>query len=283
MKKNDIHSLLELLSHRDLAILESLRTYRALTTALIRRLHFPSPGGQDRGITGHATESAAAVAAIRVLTRLESHRLVARMKRRIGGVRAGSSGIVWQLGSSGERLLRHQHGESTRHRYSEPSPAFVSHTLAVADLAVSLHALDRSQVIELLALEAEPACWRSSLSPHGVRQWLKPDLFAITASADEEHHLFIEADNATEHAPVIIRKAISYRQFAASGIYQSQHDVFPTVVWVVPDARRQAGIKGALTSDSSLRELSEAGLFQVVTTDQFAGFIAAAAPGLPGG
>src|SRR5579884_606774 len=131
MKFNDIASLLEMLSERDLAILESLRTHRVLTTALIRRLHFPIGGEPVEPGSGrsHATEMAAAVATIRVLTRLESRRLIARLHRRIGGVRAGSSGIVWQLGATGERLLRAQHGDPTRRRYSEPSPNFIAHTL----------------------------------------------------------------------------------------------------------------------------------------------------------
>jgi len=210
MKYNDIASLLESLSERDLSILESLRVHRALTTSFIRRLHFPI-GSEPRDASNgksHATEMAAAVATIRVLTRLESRRLITRMHRRIGGVRAGSKGITWQLGASGERLLRARHGDPNRHRYSEPSPSFIAHTLAAADLAIRLQELGRQGAIELLRLEAEPECWRTFLSAHGARQWLKPDLFAITADGDYEHHLFIEADNATEHTPVIVRKAL---------------------------------------------------------------------------
>lgn len=282
MTKNDIHGLLELLSERDLSILESVRKYRALTTTLIRRLHFPN--AREAATTpnsGHATEPAASVATIRVLTRLESHRLIARLQRRIGGVRAGSSGITWQLGSIGERLLRLRNGESARRRYSEPSPAFVSHTLAVADLAVTMHELDRNQAIELLRVEAEPHCWRSFLSPHGARAWVKPDLFAITAGGDYEQHWFIEADNATEHAPVIARKAVAYRRYAASGIYQADHGLFPAVAWVVPDAKRQNGIKAVLAGEASLAELLKAGLFQVLTTSQFPAFITSTTQGQP--
>jgi len=277
MTKNDIQSLFELLSERDLSILESLRTYRALTTALIRRLHFPHTSGDPaRTSTEHASQPAAAVAAIRVLTRLESHRLVARMQRRIGGVRAGSSGIVWQLGSTGERLLRARHGDTARRRYSEPSPTFLAHTLAVADLAIVLYELARDKIIELLSVEAEPECWRNFLSTHGVRAWLKPDLFAVTASGDFEQHWFIEADNATEHAPAIARKASIYRQYAATGVHQEQHGLFPAVAWVVPDAKRQDGLTAALQSDPGLRELVKAGLFHVVTVGQFPAFITGA-------
>ncbi|ARP69320.1 hypothetical protein LK07_05535 [Streptomyces pluripotens] len=278
MKNNDISSLLELLSDRDLSILESLRTHRVLTTALIRRLHFPITGEPTEPGTnkGHATEMAASVATIRVLTRLESRRLIARLSRRIGGVRAGSSGISWQLGASGERLLRARHADPARRRYSEPSPSFIAHTLAAADLAIRLYELARAGVIELLALEAEPEAWRTFLSAHGARQWLKPDLFAVTAGGDYEHHLFIEADCATEHAPVIVRKALQYQQYARAGIHQQEHGLFPAVVWVVPDAKRQNAIRAALESEPRLREPVTAGLFQVVTSEEFPALITSA-------
>ncbi|MDV7219153.1 replication-relaxation family protein [Streptomyces prunicolor] len=276
MKFNDTASLIESLSERDLSILESLRTHRALTTVLIRRLHFPisNEPHESGNYKSHATEMAAAVATIRVLTRLESHRLITRMHRRIGGVRAGSSGIVWQLGASGERLLRARHGDPTRRRYSEPSPAFIAHTLAAADLAIRLYELGRQGEIELLRLEAEPESWRTFLSAHGARQWLKPDLFAITAGGDYEHHLFIEADNATEHAPVIVRKALQYQQYANSGIHQKDHGLFPAVVWVVPDGKRQAAIRAALAAEPRLRDLVQAGVFHVVTTEDFSHLVA---------
>ncbi|MET7483244.1 replication-relaxation family protein [Streptomyces sp. NPDC005538] len=275
MKYNDIASLLESLSERDLSILESLRVHRALTTILIRRLHFPiesEPRDENNG-KSHATEMAAAVATIRVLTRLESHHLITRLQRRIGGVRAGSTGIVWQLGPSGERLLRAQHGDPARRRYSEPSPSFIAHTLAAASLAISVQELSRQGKLELLRLEAEPECWRTFLSAHGTRQWLKPDLFAITAYGDYEHHWFVEADNATEHAPVIVRKSLQYQQYANAGIHQQEHGLFPSVVWVVPNSKRQDAIRSALANESQLRNLVQAGLFHVVTTDEFPEFI----------
>uniref|UniRef100_A0AAU2AA38 Replication-relaxation family protein n=1 Tax=Streptomyces sp. NBC_00093 TaxID=2975649 RepID=A0AAU2AA38_9ACTN len=283
MKYNDIASLIESLSERDLSILESLRIHRALTTVLIRRLHFPIGGEPREPGSGksHATEMAAAVATIRVLTRLESHRLITRLHRRIGGVRAGSSGIVWQLGASGERLLRARHGDPARRRYSEPSPNFIAHTLAAADLAIHLHELARQGEIELLRLEAEPECWRTFLSAHGARQWLKPDLFAITANGDYENHLFIEADNATEHAPVIVRKALQYQQYANSGIHQQEHGLFPAVVWVVPDSKRRAAIRAALTAEPKLQNLTAAGAFHVVTSEDFSHLVAEGPGNMP--
>jgi protein involved in plasmid replication-relaxation len=255
-----VTTLLQRLSDRDIGILESLRAHRLLKTDHIRRLHFAE---------GHATIGAAAGATMRVLTRLEGHNLAARTGRRIGGVRAGSSGICWQLAAAGDRLLRTMHGERRRRRYQEPSAAFTAHTLAVAELAVQLHELARRNAIELVSLDTEPSCWRSFLGAHGTREWLKPDLHAITASGDYEDHWYFEADLATEHPPVIVRKAKQYQRYAATGAYQARHGLFPAVVWVVPDPSRQRALRAALTADPSI----QAALHRVVTTEQFAALI----------
>ncbi|MFK4102897.1 replication-relaxation family protein [Streptomyces sp. NPDC019531] len=260
MSPVDVASLLLRLSERDVAVLESLRAHRLLTTALIRRLHFAH---------GHATVTAAAGAAMRVLARLESHGLVARLERRIGGVRSGSSGIVWQLGATGERLLRTMRGETKRRRYVEPSPAFTAHTLAVAEHAVTLREFADEGSIELVSVETEPSCWRSFVSPHGTREWLKPDLYAVTASGDFEDHWFFEIDRATEHPTAVVRKAKAYQRYAATGAHQARHGLYPAVVWVVPDSARRTALEAALEADKAVQPE----LFQVITTDGFRALI----------
>ncbi|SMD14466.1 replication-relaxation family protein [Kibdelosporangium aridum] len=261
MSPTDATSLLIHLSTRDIAILESLRSYRLLTTAHIRRLHFAQ---------GHASLAAASGAVMRVLTRLETRNLVARLARRIGGVRAGSSGVTWQLGATGERLLRTMHGEKQRRRYVEPSPAFAAHTLAVADLAIGLYELQDQAVIEVVRVDTEPSCWQSFVGPHGTFEWLKPDLYAVTASGDYEDHWFFEADLATEHPPVVVRKAKVYQRYAATGAHQGRHGLFPAVIWVVPDTARAAAIEAALSADTAIQPE----LFRVVTTEDFRQLIA---------
>lgn len=269
MSPTDTTSLLMRLSERDVAILESLLDYRLLQTSYVRRLHFAH---------GHATVNAATGATMRVLTRLESHGLVMRLERRIGGVRSGSSGIVWQLGATGERLLRTMHGQKKRRRYVEPSPAFTAHTLAVAELAVTLHELRDRGAVELISVETEPSCWRSFAGPQGTLEWLKPDLFVITASGDYEDHWLFEADLATEHPPVVVRKAKVYQRYAATGAHQNRHGLFPAVVWVVPDTARQAAVQAALSADTALQPE----LFRVITTEDFAALITGDQPDPPG-
>lgn len=260
MSPTDVASLLLRLSERDVAVLESLRAHRLLTTALIRRLHFAH---------GHATITAASGATMRVLARLEMHGLVARLERRIGGVRSGSSGIVWQLAATGERLLRTMRGEEKRRRYMEPSPAFTAHTLAVAEHAVMLREFADEGAIELVGVETEPSCWRSFVSPHGTREWLKPDLYAVTASGDFEDHWFLEVDRATEHPTAVVRKAKTYQRYAATGAHQARHGLFPAVVWVVPDKARRGALEAALAADRGVQPE----LFRVITTDEFRGLV----------
>jgi hypothetical protein len=260
MNPTDVASLLLRLSDRDLAVLESVRAHRLLTTEMIRRLHFAR---------AHASLGAASGATMRVLRRLESHGLVVRLMRRIGGVRSGSSGITWQLGATGERLLRTVHGETKRRRYMEPSPAFIAHTLATAELAVQLHEFTLGAGVELITIETEPSCWRSFVSPHGTHEWLKPDLYAVTASGDYEDHWFLEADRATEHPGVVVAKAKTYQRYAATGAHQAHHGLFPAVTWVVPDIARRAALEAALAADRAVQPE----LFRVVTIDDFRGLI----------
>ena len=255
MSPADIYRLQDRLSDRDLAILESLRTHRLLSTRQVQRLHFAH---------GYTSPSAATRCANRVLARLEEHGLIRRLARRIGGVRRGSSGLVWQLGPVGERLIRTLRG-GNRRRYVEPSTTFAAHTVATAELAIQLHEAVAAGELELLTLEAEPTCWRSFIGRHGVQEWLKPDLYAVTACGEFEDHWFIEVDLATEHPPVVARKARIYQRYAATGAHQERHGLFPAVLWVVPDKARQVALEAALRADARLQPE----LFRVATVGAF--------------
>jgi len=253
-------ALLATLSARDLAILDDLEQLRLLTSRSIQQLHFPvAPGA-------HATMTGATRAAMRVLNRLKSERLISHLARRVGGARRGSQGFIWQLTSLGDRIQRARRGEKGRRRYTEPSTQFVDHTLAVTDLVTTLRVLDRQRQVELLKVETEPSCWREFTGPHGTVLTLKPDLYAVTAAGAWEDSWFVEADRSTEHLPVILAKCRLYARYAATGIEQQSAGVFPIVLWVVPDKAREAQIIRAIRSDHSLPD----DLFRVVTTEQFA-------------
>jgi hypothetical protein len=217
------------LSERDLQILHDLEDFRLLTTRHIQRLHFT---------TGHRTSSAATRACTRVLARLTELGLVAHLTRRIGGVRQGSAATTWQLAATGERLLRTIRGNGTRRRYTEPATEFIAHTLEVAELAVRLREAERDRALEVPEIQAERRAWTRFIGPHGAPVWLRPDLRAVTAGIDFEQHWFIELDRRTERATFLERKLTTYGAYYSSGQYQAAHDLFPTVLWVVPDLRR---------------------------------------------
>ena len=101
------------LSDRDIAILESLAKCTFMLTGQIQRLHN----------TDASTQTAALRATAREMKKLKEYGLVKNLDRRIGGVRGGSSSLVWHLSEAGYRLLElDSHEKRTRKRHLEPSP-----------------------------------------------------------------------------------------------------------------------------------------------------------------
>lgn len=266
MTYTDPRLLMQRLSERDRAVLDDIETLRLLTTRLIQRLHFPV------GSESHATPAAATKATMRVLTRLHDHGVISHLQRRIGGVRQGSQGYIWQLSSTGATIQRTRRGETGRRRYTEPSALFSDHTLAVAELAVTIRENAVAGQLEVLALQAEPECWRDYLGLHGITQTLKPDLYSVTAAGEFEDHLFLEADQGSEHLPQILTKCRAYAAYHATGIEQRRSGVFPLVLWVTTTRPRELQLQRAIATDTAL----PADLFQVTTADKFAGHLTTA-------
>ena len=256
--------LIERLSPRDLAVLDDLERFRLLTSRQIQRLHFAVG-------TEHATISAATRATQRALTKLESYGVLARLQHRVGGVRHGSQGIVWQLTSIGSRIQQERSGDHNRHRYSEPTTLFVDHTLAVAEVGVQVHELERAGRIEVVELTTEPDNWRTFLGQHAQAVTLKPDLSLITASEDYEDHWFIEVDRDTEHLPKVLTKCAVYARYAATGFEQQTRGVFPRVLWLTPTQTRATGIRRAITDAGTL----PADIFLVRASADFDAIVAA--------
>ncbi|GAB3608372.1 replication-relaxation family protein [Humibacter ginsengiterrae] len=259
MSALSIQDLTAHLTDRDVLILEDLHAFRLLTTRQLQRLHLPAaPLGP------HTTTAAATRGTTRILGRLEQLGAVSRLERRIGGVKHGSALTIWHLGPAGERFLRAQQGGGTRRRYPEPSLSFVQHTLAVAEVAVSLREQATARRFELLELTAEPDCWRS-FNDTGISViTLKPDLLVVTADTDTETHSFAEVDLGTEHTPALLRKCRTYQQYFKTGIEQASRGLFPAVVWIVPTPRRAQQLQTAITNDRTL----DASLFWVITPEQ---------------
>ncbi len=205
----------------------------------------------------------------RVLARLVEQRALDRLERRRGGVGGGSSAWVYALGPAGRRLVAYWAGEGLpRSRGAhEPGAAWTAHTLAVSELYVRLRQAERAGRVELLAFDAEPACWRRYTQLGGVAGVLKPDAYVRLGVGEFEDSFFVEVDLGSERRGQLTRQHHAYREYFRSGVEQAATGVFPGVLWVVPDARRVA-----LLNDIQRRLPAQARrLFTVATSEQALG------------
>ncbi len=255
LSRQQLEEISASLGERDREIIRAIQRYRYLLTGQIQRLYF----------TDAATPAAALRAASRALKKLWEMGLIDHLARRIGGVRAGSGGLVWYLTHAGERLLRlREQSASPMRPYTEPSPYFLAHSLAVADIAVQLTELCREQPrTNLATLQPEPECWRS-YSEYGTIMALKPDLFAVTVSGQYEDRWFIEVDLDTESPAKIIGKCEKYHKYYRSGLEQEETGVFPLTAWIVPTLERKEKLI------TRIREAfdKQPKLFTVITVDE---------------
>lgn len=242
------------LGERDQQLLGAVQQYRYLMTGQIQRLLF----------TDAANPSAGLRAASRNLKKLHEFGLISSLSRRIGGVRAGSGAFIWHITHAGERLLRlHNSRAFPVRRHYEPSPYFLAHTLAVAEIAIRLIEICREHEPQITALQLEPECWRT-YSSAGASLSLRPDLYAATTTEEYEDHYFIEVDLDTESPAKIIEKCQKYHTYYRSGLEQEASEMFPLTVWIVPSAARKERL---------IRHLKEAfdkqaKLFALITCDE---------------
>jgi hypothetical protein len=226
------------LTPRDRAVLKTVSDLRFASGDQLARVCFieDDPLAQAR-------------AARRALLRLVKLDALARLPRRVGGVRAGSDGFVYYLGSVGQRLaVRYGWQPERRRRRSDlPGTAFLNHSLAVAELHTLLIEADRSRRFELLELSAEPPCWRSYGGIGTQRAMtLKPDSYVRLGVGEFEDSYFVELDRGTEGSKTIERKLGEYVAYAGAGIEQDRRGVFPRVLWLTPDADRAEGIEASI-------------------------------------
>lgn len=229
LNKKQLQTFLSTLGERDFSVLNSIRTCRYLLTSQIERLHF----------TDASSQTAALRATNRNLKKLGDHGLIQPLTRRIGGIRAGSSAMVWHLTEGGEHLLRlANHNAKPHRRFFEPSPHFLAHTLATAECYIQLKEANGMNGLSLIEAEVEPECWRS-YSHRGKIVMLKPDLYAVTSLDEYMDSWFFEIDLSTESTMKIVEKCQHYYDYYCTGLEQKEHEVFPLVVWIVPDGARK--------------------------------------------
>ena len=224
-----VAELASTLSSRDVAVVESLDRVRVATSGQLRRLHFIA--GTDAANARQVQRRLRELAALRVITQLE---------RRVGGPGAGSSSAVYALDVAGQRLASAcgPAGGIRLRRPWTPGLAFLAHALAVTELFVRLTEHARTNG-ELVAFDAEPACWRAFTTIGGGRSWLKPDAFVRFGAGELEHFSFVEVDRATHSQAAIARKLAVYRRFFQTGREQDRWGLFPRVVLLAPSERRR--------------------------------------------
>ncbi len=230
LSRRGLVQLADQLSDRDQAIIETLAKLRLLQADQVRRLFFHDI----------STKAGSARVCRRSLQRLTECGLLRPLERQVGGRRAGSKGTVFATTAAGRRLVAYWAGlgDTSDRGMHEPGLPFVKHTLAISDLYVMLVEADRAGTLELLAFDAEPACWRSFTTPLGGSSILKPDALVRVAVGEYEHASFVEVDLGTEGRGALLRKTDAYIAYFESGREQARHGLFPRVVWITTTESR---------------------------------------------
>ncbi|MFH5232452.1 replication-relaxation family protein [Antrihabitans spumae] len=250
------------LSDRDWAILRSVQQHQLMTVDQIHALHFADL----------APKSGPRIAR-RTLARLRAMAVLGTLHRRIGGVRAGSNGLVHFVDDVGNRLLAQESGTTIRRRKHEPTERFMDHRLAIGSTHVELAAAARSSALDLLRCDLEPPAWRRYVGLGGARLVLKPDLYVETAASGSElvDAWFVEIDLGTESIPTVLKKCREYETYRRTGTEQERNDgAFPIVIWSMTARdlalaeRRRTALRKGIAADRTLTDA----LFRIVAPDQ---------------
>ncbi|MBK6871337.1 MAG: replication-relaxation family protein [Kineosporiaceae bacterium] len=210
------------LTNRDWQVIHTLAKVRLATSTHLEDLHCTD-------ITRRRAQD--------VLRSLAERRLVTRLPRVIGGVRAGSRGHVYALDVAGQRVVDQASGRRPRPPRAV-GPAYVDHALALTQTYVDIVQAERRGELGIREYEGEPMCWRSFFGVGGVRATLRPDAYTVLRVDGYEDHWFLEIDRSTESAAVLGRKMEQYLGYMRSGKEQAQHGIYPKVLWLVPDTTR---------------------------------------------
>ena len=247
------------ISERDKAILEGIRKFRYLTSNQIWSLYFSES----------ISPTAAHRAANRALIKLRELGLITTLKRRIGGVRAGSGSYIWNLATAGARLLGQNNEVANipkRKRHFEPSRMFLEHTLAVAETYVQLALIqNKHENMDLLSVDVEPNCWRSYVGENGSITYLKPDLYIENVIGDYEDHWFFEIDLITESPSRILLKCQQYYRYYLRGAEQKKTGVFPLVVWITLSTKRAESLRKHIDEEFKTKQ---ADIFRVIMPEE---------------
>lgn len=240
-----VRALADRLSERDRQVIRELHRVKLLTGEQLERLIFASHSSNSQGNIRR-----------RVLGRLVGFGIVATLERRIGGVRAGSNGLVYGLGRFGQRLAELFENNSvagrTRRPYT-PGRSFLNHTLSVSEAYVSLVELSRREPFQLRQFLGEPACWY----PDGNGGWLRPDALVVLENERYEASWWLEIDQGSEHLGRIRAKVHTYERFARAG-HSGPSGLLPGVLFAAPDEARATVIRREIARERATTITCEA-------------------------
>jgi hypothetical protein len=201
------------IDQRDLTIIQLLNRFGMLSSAHIRELVFfdlKSSTSYDRTIK-----------------RLLSSRYIARVERRlVGGQRGGSGVFCYCLGAEGWRLC------SREGRYQLPR-SINYHSLAIADVYVTLRRLERDGKLQIAGYLCEPVCHVTI-----DKYKLTPDLFVeLRLLSGQTVRRMVEVDQGSEGQRQLTEKLERY-----AGAYQKADETtwppHQLVLWIAPDDHR---------------------------------------------
>jgi Replication-relaxation len=216
LKSGEVDIVASELSERDRAILASFRTVQLLTGEHIERLHCKDLSELSRARRRRD-----------ILNRLVRLRILDKLPRRVGGIRAGSAGSVFGLGVIGERLITI--GRRSRWR---GGIALVSHTLGVSEVFVRVKEVEAQGDIQNVSFVNEPQCWQTIEGDDALSDsWLlKPDALLSFERSGEMQNWFVEVDRGTESASTLRKKMTTYEAAWEAGF--NIEGVMPRVWWV---------------------------------------------------
>lgn len=233
-------ALAERLSERDKEIIRLLARVRVLTGTQLERLAFHC----------YSTDNQSHIRR-RVLKRLADLDLVATLERRIGGVRAGSAGLVYALGRVGQRMADMLNGATSNDRTRAPrtpGTLFLRHALAVSEAFTSMVEISRGSNVRVRSFLAEPHSWW----PDGTGGLLRPDALVIVEDEQYEATAWLEIDQGTESLGRIRSKIAAYEAFALTG-REGANGVLPHVLFAASDETRADAISREIAAQGQLR------------------------------
>lgn len=229
------------LSPRDVQVVELVGRFRLMGAEQVREVLFSTQSSKTP--------------LDRALLRLTAAGYLVRLGRMVGGFGGGSGQYVYQLGRAGWRLL----GKGGGYR---PLRMIDYHTLTIAECFVMLKRLERGGELTVIAYESDPAS-RQTVGDI----LLTPDAYVElgVSATRQKFHFWLEIDRDTENAETIRGKCVRYwRAFQAW-----DGEVFPYIVFVVPDDRRQRELERTIAGGPD--EAQE--LFKIYQLQNFAELI----------